>query len=213
MSKLTLFGLERSVYTRIARLALFEKRVDYALQEVDIFVDGGPPAYYLDHNPFGTIPSLLHENFRLYETGAITRYVDETFAGPALQPAEPMPRARMNQIIGVLDSYAYRPLIWDLFVQRIVIPENGGESDEGVISAALQAIAIVLEQLEFWIDDNAFLAGRSISLADLHGFPMFVYFVDTPEGAAMLGSYPRLQQWLERMRKRPCAEAARSWRG
>ena len=119
----------------------------------------------------------------------------------------------MNQIIGVLDSYAYRPLIWDLFVQRIVIPENGGESDEGVISAALQAIAIVLEQLEFWIDDNAFLAGRSISLADLHGFPMFVYFADTPEGAGMLASYPRLQQWLERMRKQPCAEAARSWRG
>jgi len=213
MSKLTLLGLERSVYTRIARLALFEKRVDYALQEVDIFVDGGPPAYYLDHNPFGTIPCLLHENFCLYETGVITRYVDEVFAGPVLQPTEPMPRARMNQIIGVLDSYAYRPLIWDLFVQRIVIPENGGESDEGVISAALQAIRTLLEQLESWIGDYEFLAGRSISLADLHGFPMFVYFADTPEGVGMLESYPRLQQWLDRMRKRPCAELARSWRG
>ena len=213
MSKLKLLGLERSVYTRIARLALVEKQVDYELAEVDIFVDNGPPAYYLEHNPFGRIPCLIHGDFCLYETGAITRYVDEMFAGPALQPTGVVSRARMNQIVGVLDSYAYRPMVWDVFVQRIVIPEKGSQPDEGVISAALQPIGVVLKQLDMWLGENEFLAGRSISLADLHGFPMFLYFVQTPEGATMLESYPGLQKWLDRIRKRPSVKVTKSLRG
>lgn len=213
MCELRLLGLERSVYTRIARLALVEKQVDYVLEEVDIFVDGEPPAHYLERHPFGRIPCLLHENFCLYETRAITSYVDEEFAGPALQPTDCGGRARMSQIVSVLDSYAYRPMIWDVFVQRVVIPENGGKSDEAVISGALQSIGVVIEQLDSWLDGCDFLIGRSISLADLHAFPMFLYFIQTPEGATMLEPYPHLQKWLDNMRKRPSVEATRSLRG
>ena len=43
MASIRLLGLRISVYTRIARLALEEKKVDYELQEVDIFADAGPP--------------------------------------------------------------------------------------------------------------------------------------------------------------------------
>jgi glutathione S-transferase len=45
---------------------------------------------------FGKIPAFEHAGFRLYETGAITRYVDEAFPGPRLQPDDPRDRARMN---------------------------------------------------------------------------------------------------------------------
>ena len=92
MSNIELIGLRISVYTRIACLALEEKEVDYTLREVDIFADGGPPADYLEQHPFGTIPCMKHDNFTLYETGAITRYVDEAFPGQALQPEAPAAR-------------------------------------------------------------------------------------------------------------------------
>lgn len=210
MPSLKLLGLKESVYTRIARLALEEKRVAYILEEIGIFADGGPPAHYLKCHPFGKIPCLLHDDFCLYETGAITRYVDEMFAGPALQPREAAARARMNQIIGVLDSYAYRPMVWDVFVQRIAVLENGGQSDERVISSALHPIGKVLEQLDSWLDGNEFLAGRSLSLADLHAFPMLLYFSQTPEGVTMLDAHSHLKQWLERMRERLSVKTTRS---
>ena len=213
MSDIRLLGLARSVYTRIARLVLEEKNLDYILEEVDIFADGGPPASYLEHHPFGRIPCLIHDDLCLYETGAITRYVDEMFAGPALQPIEVAPRSRMNQVIGGLDSYAYRPMVWDVFVQRIVIPEKGGRSDERVISGALRPIGIVLSQLDFWIGGNEFLAGCSITLADLHGFPMLLYFAQTPEGTTMLEAHPRLRQWLDRMKERASVKSTKSLRG
>ncbi|MDH3761714.1 MAG: glutathione S-transferase family protein [Gammaproteobacteria bacterium] len=207
MASIKLLGLRISVYTRIARLALEEKKVDYELQEVDIFADTGPPPEYLECNPFGTIPCLKYGNFSLYETGAICRYVDEMFLGMPLQPKEPAPRARMNQIISVLDSYTYRPMVWDIYVQRIVVPGSGGQADEALIASALPALKTVLQEIDGWRGDSEFLVGDAITLADLYAYPMLRYFIETGEGLAMLATFPRLNEWLTHMQTRASARA------
>jgi glutathione S-transferase len=207
MAMMTLLGLRISVYTRIARLVLEEKEIEYELEEVDIFADGGPPDEYLAHNPFGTIPRLIHGDFDLYETGAVTRYIDETFPAAALQPTRSVQRARMNQIISILDCYTYRPMVWDVYVQRIVVAGGGGQADESLISAALPTLHNVLQQLDLLREDNEFMVGEYISLADLHAYPMLRYFVETPEGEAMLETFPRLKQWMLLMQARPSARA------
>ncbi len=202
MASIKLLGLRISVYTRIARLALEEKKVDYELQEVDIFADTGPPPEYLECNPFGTIPCLKYGEFSLYETGAICRYVDEMFLGMSLQPKEPAPRARMNQIISVLDSYTYRPMVWDVYVQRIVVPGSGGQADEAAIASALPGLKTVLQEIDDWRGDSEFLVGDAITLADLYAYPMLRYFIETSEGSTMLESFPRLNEWLMQMQTR-----------
>lgn len=207
MASIKLLGLRISVYTRIARLALEEKKVDYELQEVDIFADAGPPPEYLECNPFGTIPCLKYGEFILYETSAICRYIDEMFFGTPLQPKEPAPRARMNQVIGVLDSYTYRPMVWDVYVQRIVVPGSGGQANEDLIASALPILQDVLRQIDDWRGDSDFLVGNAITLADLHAYPMLRYFIETAEGVAMLESFPRLNEWLLHMQSRDSARA------
>ncbi|MDH3534405.1 MAG: glutathione S-transferase family protein [Gammaproteobacteria bacterium] len=207
MASIKLLGLRISVYTRIARLALEEKKIDYELEEVDIFADAGAPADYLERNPFGRIPCLLYGDFSLYETGAICRYIDDMFLGTPLQPKEPAPRARMNQILSVLDNYAYRPMVWDVYVQRIVVPGSGGRADEALVSSALPMIESVLQELDRWREDSDFLVGGAITLADLYAYPILRYFVETGEGAAMMQSFPRLGQWLAHMQTRPSVRA------
>ena len=120
---LVLHGYRYSVYLRIARLALAEKGVAYDRVEVNPFAPDVPAAYLALH-PFGRVPTLVHDDFVLYETGAITRYVDRAFAGPALQPAAPQALARMDQIIGVVDSYGYWPLVRQVFSQRVFRPRD-----------------------------------------------------------------------------------------
>lgn len=198
-----LFGLERSVYTRIARLALEEKGVAYSLNEVEIFGPGGVPEEHFERHPFGRIPVLQHGNFSLYETGAITRYVDEAFPGPALQPTDPPLRARMNQVIGLLDAYAYRPMVWGVFVQRVRIPLSGGASNETEIASSLQSAATCLKALEALLGPSSFMAGECVSLADLHAFPILRYFGLAPEGYALLQSHGKLRSWYEAMLARP----------
>src|SRR5262245_34409659 len=119
MSEPVLYGLSRSVYTRIARLALEEKGVRDTIEEAAIFGPDGVPDEHRARQPVGRIPAFVHDGFLLYETDAITRYVDETFVGSRLQPQEPRARARMSQVIGIVDSYAYRPMVWGVFVARM----------------------------------------------------------------------------------------------
>ena len=210
MSDPILFGAAYSVYVRIARLALVEKGVAHRLVEVDIFAEGGPPADYLARHPFGRIPAFEHDGFRLYESGAITRYVDEAFPGPALQPAAPKARARVNQAISILDSYAYRPLVWDIFVERVRAPQNGRAPDEAKIAAALPRAETCLAALETVMADSPWLAGQALTLADLHAAPIFAYAVLAPEGRDLLARHEALRRWWERMALRPSMAATRS---
>lgn len=208
--QVVLMGLERSVYTRIVRLVLAEKGVDYTFREVDVFAERGAPLYYFKHHPFARIPAFSHGDFAVYETGAITRYIDEAFAGPGLQPDAPSPRARMNQIISVMDAYAYRPMVWDVFVERIVKPQEGGGTDESVIAAALPPIRTCLNELESFLSGKFFFCGERLTLADLHAAPIVLYFSQTPEGERMLASRTHLLNWLQRMQARPAMTATQS---
>ncbi|MDH3387206.1 MAG: glutathione binding-like protein, partial [Gammaproteobacteria bacterium] len=104
-------------------------------------------------------------------------------------------------------NYAYRPMVWDVYVQRIVVPGSGGRADEALVSSALPMIESVLRELDRWREDSDFLVGGAITLADLYAYPILRYFVETGEGAAMMQSFPRLGQWLAHMQTRPSVRA------
>ena len=209
MSSPVVFGARYSVYTRIVRLALAEKAVAHRLEEVDVFATGGPPADYLSRHPFGRIPAFEHDGFRLYETGAIARYIDDAFPGPALQPAEPKARARMNQVISIMDAYAFRTLVWDVFVERVSGPARGRVADEAKIASALPRCRQILTALDTIRGEAPWFAGAEPGLADLWVLPMLVLFTRAPEGAAALDAAPRLAAWLARCQSRPSAKATR----
>lgn len=200
----TLHGPAYSTYARTARLALEEKGVDYALEEVDILTGANQTAAYLARHPWGKVPAFEHDGFALFETLAIARYVDEAFAGPALQPADARARARMTQICGVVDSYGYGAMIGKAFWQAAIVPMQGGTPDEAVLAEglaggekALSAIAALATP------GTAGLCGAAITLADLFLVPVLEYFVMVPAGAAMLARLPVLAAWHAGIAGRP----------
>ena len=201
MAKPILYGPGYSTYARSARLAMEEKGVDYELVEID-FIAGGMPDDQLARHPFGKVPAFEHDGLKLYETSAIMRYVDEAFDGPSLQPSNAADRARMTQIISIIDAYAYPRIVGDLVVQRLIQPMLGGTADESIIEAALPEVDKTMREFERMLGDNEYLAGSTLSLADLHLAPVFTYFVDTPESAAILESKPSLSAWWKRIASR-----------
>lgn len=204
----TVYGAPYSTYTRAALIALKEKSVAYTLSEIDIFKPI-PPDYFA-HQPWGKIPTLDHDGFALYETPAILRYVDETFEGPQLQPSSPKARARMMQIIGIIDSYGYGPIVTSLFVQRAAMPMMGNPSDEAAIAEALPKAEKALDAIVALQEKGGFLVGDSFTLADIHLAPVVAYLAQTPEGRAMMERRPALTAWWEKARKQPSVEATRS---
>jgi glutathione S-transferase len=207
MSEVTVFGATYSVYVRIVRLALEEKGVAYRLEEVDIFAEGGPPEDYLERQPFARIPAFEHDGFRLFESSAICRYVDEAFDGPALMLDGAQARARVNQITGLLDSYGYRAMVWDVYVERMEVPQGGGVSDEDKIAAGLETAGTCLAVLADLMGDGDYLVGSHITLADLHAAPMIECLLGAPEGAELFARRPALTRWWDRMAARPSLAA------
>ena len=172
---LTLYGYRYSVYLRIVRIVLAEKGVAYNGVEIDPFAEDISQAY-LAMNPFGRVPTLDHNGFILYETAAITRYVDERFDGPPLQPVEPHLRARMVQIISIIDSYGYWPMVRQVFSLCVFHPHVGESVDQAEIQHGLEASSRVLAALEALVEKDGFLVGGHPSLADMHLAPMLDYF-------------------------------------
>ncbi len=203
MTKPILYGADYSVYVRIARLTLAEKGVSYELVPLDIFAADGIPAWYLEHHPFGRIPAFEHGGFRLFETSAIARYVDEAFDGPALQPKDPRGRATMNQIIGMLDAYAYKSMVWDVAVERL----EKEAPDEALIASGLRQAERVLKALTALKAPGPWLLGDQLTLADLHAAPIIAYFLKVTEGQKLLAGFTDILAWWDRIAKRPSMAA------
>jgi glutathione S-transferase len=196
-----LHGFQHSVYSWIARLALHEKGVEYKWVEVNPFSEV-VPAYYLEMNPFKRVPTLVHGELVIYETNAITRYADEAFDGPHLQPAQPRERARCNQILSIVDNYAYWPLVRQVFSHGAFRPRMGLPSEELEIRHGLDAAPKVLGSLEQLASGSQFLSGDGLSLADIHLAPTIGYFTQVPEGSALFNQHERLSAWWSTMSKR-----------
>lgn len=198
MGKPVVYGADYSVYVRIVRLVLTEKGIDYELVPVDVFAAEGIPAWYLEHHPFGRIPAFEHDGFRLFETSAIARYADEAFDGPALQPKEPRSRARMNQIIGLLDAYAYRSMVWDVAVERL----EKAAPDETLVANGLSQARKALQALSSLKVPGPWLLGDQLTLADLHAAPIIGYFVKVADGRELLAEFSDIQDWWHRIAAR-----------
>lgn len=193
-AQIVLYGYRYSVYLRIVRMTMLEKGVAWTHVEIDPFAKI-IPADYLALHPFGRVPALKHGDFVLYETAAITRYVDEAFVGPRLQPSGPQERARMNQVIAIADSYGYWPMVRQVFSPRVFNAALGTVPDESVIAEGIARSHTVLGALEKLAAGGRFLVGDALTLADIHLAAMIAYFTAAEDGRTALSVYPRLSAW------------------
>jgi glutathione S-transferase len=198
-----LYGPVYSTYARTARLALEEKAVTYELREIDTLNGAGQMPEHLARHPWGKVPVIDHDGFSIFETAAITRYVDAAFPGPKLQSDDLRQQARMTQICSILDNYGWNPMVIQVFVQGALVPMKGGTPDRAIIATAMPQAALVLKVVESLMTGDDFLCGAAISLADLHLVPILDYFARTEDGRAALKQRPQLSAWWQRIEQRP----------
>ena len=80
MTQPEIIGSKRSTYTRAVCMVCEEKGIDYTLTEV--LLDA--PELRAIH-PFGKMPVLRHGDLELFESAAISGYLDRSFGGPCGQ--------------------------------------------------------------------------------------------------------------------------------
>ena len=199
---ITVYSIPGSPFGRAVLATCAEKNAPYR------FVAVAPPAHkgpeHMARHPFGRVPAIDDDGFKLYETQAITRYLDATQGTPrALTPRDPKAEARMNQVIGVIDWYFFAPnSAMTLGFNRIVAPKLGFPMNEEAVAASLPQTKYCIEVLAGFLERTPYIAGDSFSLADIHAGTQVDLLAGAPEAAEMLKGTP-IPAWLERLAARP----------
>jgi glutathione S-transferase len=184
-----------SPFGRSVRICLFERGIEHRVVPSTRGERQVPE--HLARHPFAKIPVLDHDNFLVYETQAIIRYVADVFPGNPLTPSDPRITARMNQVIGIIDAYFFSQVSSPIAGERIFAKMTGGAPNEDKIKAHVPNAYTCCAAIDAILADQPYMAGDALSLADIMAGPHLAVFAGTPEGLTVLGQYPRLRRWLD----------------
>jgi glutathione S-transferase len=175
-------------------MACIEKNVPHTLEPIAI----GSDALGALH-PWRRVPIMQHGDLRLYETSAITRYIDEIGSGPSLVPATPTARAVMEQWISAINCYMYDSFIRSYALKYLLPKLRGGEPDMAAVRAAIPNLERDVALLDAGYAGSHWLAGDALSLADLFVAPIGHVLGLCPEGKAALAGAKYLSRALDDM--------------
>ena len=204
-TKMIVHGVPGSPYVRAALLTLEEKGAEYELAAMTLGALKQQP--HLSRHPFGRIPAFEHDGWMLYETQAIMRYVDAVVPGPRLQPEEPRAAARMNQLMGIADWYVMPQVSAPITRNRVVAPRFNRPVDEDAVIKAIPNARACIAEIGRLLDGHSWMAGDTLSLADLLLASHLSMFAQAPEGAQILQDHENLKGWLTRIESRPSMQA------
>jgi glutathione S-transferase len=125
-----------SPYAMSAHVALREKGLRFEVRTVDLAAHENQLGDYVQTSLTQRVPTLVHGDFSLSESSAITEYLEDAFDGPPLYPAGARERARARQIQAWLRS--------DLLALRQDRPTEVvfGQPGRGPLSPAGKAAAL-----------------------------------------------------------------------
>ena len=177
-------------------MLLAEKAVT-DLKQMPLNVLAGDPKQpeHLERHPFGKVPVLDHDGMRILETSAITRYLNDVLPGKSLIPASPKDRARMDMVIGILDSYGYGALIGGVAAYHL-FPDFVGGKNDAARDAGLENGRKVIEFAMKTKGASPFIAG-DLSLADLYLAPVTFYVSLTPDKGAVFAPTGFADWWAK----------------
>jgi len=202
---LTIYGFDASTYVRTVRMLMAEKKAPYSLVPVNVLTGETHQAEHLARHPLGKVPVLDHGAFRIIETGAIVRYLDDALQGKSLVPDNPRDRARMDMGMAIVDAYGYAALIgvagYHLF------PEIIGGKNEAMREACIERSQLVLAELMKLHGVDTWIARPELSLADLFLAPI-CFYVGMTEDAARVSGVPGFAEWWELVQGRESFKAA-----
>ena len=154
---------------------------------------------YLSMNPNGTVPTLQDgDNPPLWESGAVLRYLANSYAADDFWPTDPLARAHVDMWaewskLNIALKFT-APVFWR------VVRTPPSKRDPVAIRDALLTLDKFLDVAEARLSKFPFLAGRQFTLADIQfGHCLYRYFEIDIERAG----HPSIRRYYDSMTERP----------
>lgn len=197
MSTPTLVGAPFSTFSRTMRMVFSHLNVDYKLEQT---MPHSELAY--KYNPFGRIPSLLHNDKIIFETSAIRDYIDTVF-GTDLTPKDLDTRLQVDQMISVLSDYIFHHVIFGVAKPREKYEKEGKSEEEikQLLEKKLKSAGKIIQAIDGMVQ-GPFLCGEKLTWADFFVYPAMADLYALPERQYFSETGPKLFEWYQMFEKR-----------
>ena len=197
MADLEIIGIPMSNYVRSVRMLCEEKGVPYKLNPA---FPHTPDVTAI--SPSGQIPCMRHGDVGVFEGKGIATYIDKAFAGPKFIPEDPAGAAACEQWVSYGNVKVDRWIMRELVVPSVFFDKEKGP-DTAKIDAAVPEIAKVAKVLDDALGRSEYLAGKSLTFADMNVLPMLDYGMMFPKSKAVLEGHKNLMAYYARLSARP----------
>ena len=160
---------------------------------------------YMEMNPMGRVPAMEFGDTVLFESGAIASYLSDFFSDSEMSQKIDSPlRAEY------LKWMFFTASTLDPFQTRIMIIEDipPGELYDKKFSALMSDVEDAYRTLELTLSKQPFLVGGRFSTADICASYHLYFQMLWPEFEGAMKKFPKVADYLERMKKHPSAITA-----
>lgn len=225
---LELYHAPTSTCSQKVRLCLAEKRLDWADRRLNLAAEEHLTREYLELNPNGVVPTLVHNGRPVTDSSVICEYLDEVFPTPSLTPSDPIERAAMRAWLRFLEEVPtaairvpsfhqvlarrYQALDDQTFAEKVAdvrplrknfyrrMGQHGFSSAE--VAESLDELTHALDRMEASLRAGPWLMGARFTLADIVATPT----IDRMDDLGLAGLWdrkPNVAAWYERIKARP----------
>ncbi len=216
-------------------ICLKEKALDFKSHYVNLLRFEQHEPWFVEINPNGQVPVLVHDGKVITESTVINEYLDDVFPEPPLRPADPVYRAQMRIWSKFVDEYfcpALSMIGWHVMVRKIAqsldkkqleqmlakIPLQeqrekwatvaGDSFSDEQLADSRRKLRVSIDKAEAILGESNWLAGPEYSLADLNSFSMIAGVERLHPEILTDEKAPHTRDWLRKMQERPAVRQA-----
>ncbi|KAJ7486622.1 thioredoxin-like protein [Mycena latifolia] len=200
---LKLFGSPLSTCTRRVAVVLVEKKVAFEFVNVDFAKGEHKSPAFMKHQPFGQVPYIDDDDFILYESRAICRYIADKYAsqGTPLVPTDTKGKGLFEQAASIEYSN-FDPFASKAVAEIIFKPMRGMTSDKATFDTLVEGLSGKLDGYEVILAKQKYIAGNEVTLADLFHLP-YGTMLEKAGCNLMTTKGPNVTRWFNEICARP----------
>ena len=227
---LVLYNAPQSTCSQRVRFVLNAKRLPFEEVKLDLLAGDQLKPDYLELNPNGVVPTLVHDAGVVIDSSVIVEYLDEVFPDPvSFTPEEPAKRAAMRALMRFIDEMPAAAVRVPTF-NLAFLPRFAAMSEEEFVAfaeskplrkefmlkmgrkgfpekdmnEALDRLGRTLVRMESSIRSSGgpWLQGARPTLADVAVMPAIVRMADLGLGK-MWKEKPLIARWFDAIRAHP----------
>jgi len=197
--KIRVYSSRLCPYAERARLVLHHKNIIHEIVNIDL---KDKPDWFTSRTPTGTVPVIEHNGAALFESTAVSEYLDDTFPGDKLQPTDPCRKAQDRILLEMFGKFT-TPYYGVLF-------NSGNEEKKAEVE---EKIILLKKSLQFYETELAkrgseFFGGKAPAMIDFFIWPWFerlpVMTLTVP--SVDISQYPKLANWWKVMTQVPAVK-------